>query len=178
MFSSPLIPPKETGRRAPMLLLVSARGGDKPALPGFEPRRRGGFFCRAVKLLARAGDLCLIAKCPIAERRDWFQQIAPERGQSIVDAWRNYRKHRARDQSVALEPAQGQGQHALRDATDRTPQFIEPQGTAAELGDHKHRPFVADTSQHIADRAAVGRQMLVSRFHSYVFLPDRPRVTY
>src|SRR5437588_3514266 len=143
MFFLTLAAANGMDRRAPLLLLVSAHGGDKSALPGLDPRRRGGFFCRTVKLLAGAGDLSLIAKRPITERRDWLQQVAPECGQSIVDPRRNYRKHRARDQSVALEPAQGQGQHALRDAADRAPQFIESQRAAAELGDDKHRPFVA-----------------------------------
>src|SRR5579884_496497 len=98
-----------------MLLLISARRLDKPGLPQVGPRvvarqlPRGGPFRRAVERLPGAGDLGLIADRPFAECRDRRQQIAPERGELIIDARRNGRIHGTRDQSVALEPAQSQG---------------------------------------------------------------------
>ena len=68
------------GRRYPLQLLVSVRRRDKPAVTGLAPRRRNGFFRRAVELVAGAGDLGLVAQRPVAERGDRMQQIASERG--------------------------------------------------------------------------------------------------
>src|SRR5947208_1967756 len=42
----------------------------------------------------------------------------------------------------------------------------------AEPRHHQNRPFVADPRQHVADRAAVRGQMLVSRFHRCAFLAE------
>jgi DNA polymerase III alpha subunit len=81
----------------------------------------------AVELFARAGDFFLVTDRPIAERRDRLQQIAPERGKLVIDPWRNRRENRAGDQAVAFEPAQCQGQHALRDTADRAAQFVKTQ---------------------------------------------------
>src|ERR1051325_7830670 len=46
--------------------LVSARGGDKPAVAGLAPRRHGARFRAAVELVAGAGDLGLVAQRPVA----------------------------------------------------------------------------------------------------------------
>src|SRR5436190_19875272 len=156
--------------------LVSARGGDKPAVAGLAPRRHGAAFgdafSRAVELVAGAGDLGLVAQRPVAKRGDRLQQIAPEGGQGIFNARRNGGKHGAGNEAVALQATQSQGQHPLRDAADRTAQFVKSQRTAAEPRHHQNRPFVADPRQHVADRAAVRGQMLVSRFHRCAFLAE------
>src|SRR5271169_5176622 len=129
MLSNPYKEAKVPRGLAGWLLLVSAGGLDKPALPRpmlrFLPCGRGGLFRRAIELFAGAGDLCLVADRPIAKRRDRRQQVAPERREFIIDPRRNRREHRAGDEAIAFEPAQGQGQHALRNAADRAAQLIE-----------------------------------------------------
>src|SRR5438874_2681186 len=108
--------------------LVSARGGDKPAVAGLAPRRHGAAFgdafSRAVELVAGAGDLGLVAQRPVPKRGDRLQQIAPEGRQGIFNARRNGGKHGAGNEAVALQATQSQGQHPLRDAADRTAQFV------------------------------------------------------
>src|SRR6516165_3509378 len=117
------------------------------------PPRRRGAVCRAVKLLAGLGNLALVAQRPVAERGHRLQQIAPERSQAVFDPRRNGGKYAARDQPVAFEAAQRQRHH-------------------------QNRPLVADPGEHIAHRAAVRGQMLVSRFHGCAFLAGAPWVTY
>src|SRR5262249_36551974 len=151
-------------------LLVSARRRDKPALAGIAPLRRGDGFGGAVELVAGAGDLGLVAQRPIAKRRDRLQQIASERGQAIFDPRRNGGEDGAGDQPVPFEPAQRQRQHALRNAANRPAQFVKAQRPAAEPRHHKNGPLVADARQYVAHGAAIGGQMLVSRFHGCAFL--------
>src|SRR6516225_1471110 len=154
----------------PPQLLVSARRCDKPALAGLAPLRRGGGFGAAVELVAGADDLGLVAQRPISKRRNRLQQIASERGQAIFDPRRNGGEDGAGDQTVAFEPAQRQRQHALRNAADRTAQFVKAQRPAAEPRHHQNRPLVADAREHVAHGAAINGQMLVSRFHGCAYL--------
>src|SRR3984957_18685096 len=133
---------------------------------------------RAVELLPGAGDFRLIAGGPLPERRDRLQQIAAERGERIIDPRRGGREHGARGQAVALEPTQGQRQHALGNAADRAPQLIEAHRTGTEPRHHQDRPLVADPGQHVTDGAAVGGQSIVPRFHRCALLCAFPIVTY
>ena len=96
----------------------------------------------------------------------------PSARQLVVDARRNGRKHRAGDQAVALQAAQSQSQHALRNAADLALEFIEAHGTRAQAADDQNRPFVADAREHAADRAAVAGVMDVTLFHLRAFLRD------
>src|SRR5262245_53054519 len=60
-----------------------------------------------------------------------------------------------RDEPVAFQRAQRQGQHALRDAADLPLDLAEPLGAGAEEVDDQHRPLVADAGEDAADGAAV-----------------------
>src|SRR5580700_11293234 len=94
------------GRSFPLLLLGSGSRLDKSAARRAAAQRRlAACFAAAVELLARAGDLRLIADRPRPERGDRGQQIASKRGERVIDARRDGREYRARDQPVALEPA-------------------------------------------------------------------------
>src|SRR5882672_9608992 len=66
-----------------------------------------------------------VADRPGAERADRVEQRLAELGQFIIDARWIGRQHRARNQSVAFERAQREGEHALRDAAQRLAQFVE-----------------------------------------------------
>src|SRR5215471_16035509 len=76
--------------------------------------------------------------------------------QRVVDPWRNGREDRARHQAVPLQRSQGQGQHPLRNAAERTAQLVEPLGAVAQRADHQHRPFVADASTSLTARQSSG----------------------
>src|SRR5262249_55198431 len=132
----------------------------------------------AVDWRGGVGNLALVAQCPVAERGHRLQQIAPERSQAVFDPRRNGGKYAARNQPVTFEATQRQRQHALRNAADRPAQFVEPQRSAAKPRHHQNRPLVADPGEHVAHRAAVRGQMLVSRFHGCAFLAGSLWVTY
>lgn len=61
-----------------------------------------------VEALPRFFDRVAIGNRPLPEARDRQQQRLAQRRQFVVDARRDRRKHCARDQAVALQPAQGQ----------------------------------------------------------------------
>ena len=69
----------------------------------------------------------------------------------ILDAWRDGGINRARDEAVALELAQGERQHALRDIADRTANFIETRGATGDEFHDQHRPLVADPRKGFAN---------------------------
>src|ERR1700689_1416700 len=163
----------------PPLLLGSGRGLDKPtSRRGAAERRFSARLAAGIEALAGAGDFRLVADRPGAQRGDGLQKIAAERRELIVDPRRNGGKYRAGDQPVAFQPAQGEGEHALRNAADGATQLIEAHGAWAEPRDDEDRPLVADPGQHVADGAAVGGQMRVSWFHGCAFLQEPRIVTY
>jgi len=113
---------------------------------------------------ARAGfDLRLMIRRPFAQRFDRLPQAASEIGQFVIHARRNGREHRARHQAVALEPAQRQGQHPLRDAADHALDLVEAARAASEQHDDEHAPFIADPGQDRSDAAAIAIEVRVGR---------------
>ena len=60
------------------------------------------------------------------------------------------------DQSVALQIAQGLGEHSLRDAADGAAELAEALWSRREGHDHEDAPFVADAIQHVAHRTMDG----------------------
>src|ERR1700726_3658954 len=101
---------------------------------------------------------------PFAERLHRLPQPAAEIGQFVIDPGGNGREHGAGDQAVALEPAQRQGQHPLRNAADHALDLVKASRPVAEQHDDEHAPFVADPRQDrrhpsaIAVEVGVGRQ--------------------
>ena len=81
---------------------------------------------------------------PKLERVDRWNQRAAKVGQLIIDARRDARGDGAADEAVALEVAQSERQHALRDGGDLAPQLVEAPTAGAERRDDEHGPFVAD----------------------------------
>src|SRR5271163_3931849 len=161
------------------LLLGSGSGLDKPCPCRLAAQRLfSARLADTVELLARGGDFRLIADRPVAERRNRVEKVAPKRRQLIVDPRRHRRKDGARDQSVALQPAQGQRQHTLRNAADGAAQFVEAARALAEQRHDEDRPFVADPRQDVADGAAIGGQILVPWFHQCALLCLSYMVTY
>src|SRR6185369_3050901 len=76
---------------------------------------------------------CLdIVHRPGGEAADRLLKGLAELGQLIVDPRRNRRGDRAADQTVALEIAKGQRQHALRYTWDLAAELIEALRSAAE----------------------------------------------
>jgi hypothetical protein len=66
--------------------------------------------------------------------------------------------NRARHEPIALQPAQSQCQHALRDALYRPTNLIEPHRPAprAQQLNDQHSPLVAYAGQRLADHSASG----------------------
>ena len=62
-----------------------------------------------------ARDCVVVGDGPVGERRDRGDQGAAKRAQRVLDPGRDDREDRALDQPVALELAQGEGEHPLRD---------------------------------------------------------------
>ena len=139
-------------------------------LAGRLERHGGGLVSLTLTLLVarvetrpRALDLRQVLERPFAERLHRLRQPAAEFGEFIVDPRRNGRKHGARDQPVALQPAQGQGQHPLRDAADLALQLIEAHRPVDQHHDHQHAPFVANPCQHGSHRTAIAVGMRARR---------------
>src|SRR5271167_1186399 len=148
------------------LALASARGLHGPAAcPSATDWRFAARLASLVELLTGMRNFRLIPDRPRPERRNRNQEVAAERRQRVIDPRRNGRIGGARDQAVAFEPAQRQRQHALRNAANRAAQLVETQRPAAKPGYHQDRPFVADAGQHIADHAAIRRQMNLTGLH-------------
>src|SRR5258708_18756922 len=103
------------------------------------------------------------SSAPYCARFDRLPPAAAEIGQFVIHARRNGREHRARHQAVALEPAQRQGQHPLRDAADHALDLVEAARAASEQHDDEHAPFIADPGQDRSDAAAIAIEVRVGR---------------
>src|SRR5581483_10603868 len=115
-------------------------------------------------------DLGLVRHRPTSQRHYRLRQAAPEIGELVVDPWRNGRKYSPRDQSIALEPAQGQRQHPLRDAANHALDLVEALRAVAEHHDHEHAPFIADAGEDGSDTAAVAVEMRLRRQDGHIFV--------
>jgi len=92
---------------------------------------------------------------PVGDRNQGHPKGAAQARKLIVDARRDGGMDSARDQAVALQLAQRERQHALRDIADRTAYFIEAHRTTGEEFHDQHRPLVADPRKGLADRPAL-----------------------
>src|SRR6267378_3682669 len=112
---------------------------------------------------ARVLDLGLMIRGPFAQRFHRLPQPASEIGQFVVDPRRNGREYGAGDQTVALQSAQRQGQHPLRDAADHALDLVEAPRDTSEHHDDEHAPLVADPRQDRGDAAAVAVEVRLRR---------------
>ena len=62
----------------------------------------------------------------------------------------------AGDQSVALQIAQGLGQHPLGDVADRAVKLAKALRSRRESHDQEYAPFVAEAIEHVAHGAMGG----------------------
>jgi hypothetical protein len=62
----------------------------------------------------------------------------------------------AGDQSVALQIAQGQGEHTLGDVADCAVKLAEALRSRREGHDHEYAPFVADAVEHASEHTISG----------------------
>src|SRR5829696_2096463 len=134
---------------------------------------RSGDALRFLLVEATPGSLdCrLILTRPSTEATDRRQQRSSELSQFILDARRNRRKNGAAYKSVAFQPAQRQGQHALRDTAKRAAKLVETLRAVTERGHNQHRPLVADARKHLTHGAAFLGQMQVTWYQPCAFLP-------
>src|SRR5262249_27154882 len=82
----------------------------------FSRARRSGL---AIVRLARALDRGSVLLRPRRERRHRLEESPPEGREPVVHARRDRREYGARDEPIALEAAERERQHSLRDAFDR-----------------------------------------------------------
>ena len=108
---------------------------------------------RLVVGLLRLAHLRDVVLRPRLEVLDRVEQRVAEVGQRVVDADRDGRRHGAGDQAVALQGAQGLGQHLLADPGQLPGQLGEPQRAVGERRDHQGHPLVGDPVEHQPARA-------------------------
>src|SRR6185437_12660323 len=101
-------------------------------------------------------DIGIATVGPIDEVGHRLQQGLAQRGQTIFDARRLGWKDMAGDQSVALQIAQGLGQHALGDVADCAVKLAEALWSRRQGHDHEDAPLVADAVEHVAHGATYG----------------------
>lgn len=118
-------------------------------------RRRPPKLSFVVESRACVSNDWTILLSPSCERHDGDEQGTPGPCQSVIHPRRSRRCHGPSDQRVALEAAQRQREHPLRDSIDRTPKLVEPQRTIAKDGNDENAPFVADPFEHVANGAIV-----------------------
>ena len=114
--------------------------------------------------------------------------VRAQRRERVLHARRHDRVDRARHEPVALELAQRDGQHPLRDPVDLAPQLVEAQRAPFEQRDRQQRPLVRDAVEDLAHLAALAGVPLVrvpgvghfsrNRVTSKCLLPSRPMVTH
>ena len=101
-------------------------------------------------------DIGITTVGPIDEVRHRLEQGLAKRGQTIFNARRLGRKDVTGDQSVALQIAQGLGEHSLGDVADCAAKLAEALRSRREGHDREYAPFVADAVEHVAHRAVYG----------------------
>src|SRR3954452_13542982 len=75
-------------------------------------------------------------------------ELDAERGEAVADLRRGGGGHRARDEPVGLQRAQGLGQHLLAHPSDAPPQRAEPQLPGAQRHEYEHGPLARDVVEH------------------------------
>jgi hypothetical protein len=70
-------------------------------------------------------------------------RVPTSSGQAVFDLRRPGREDRSGYDAVALEAAEGTGQHLLGDAGRIALDLVKAAGTVAQQHDHEHAPFLA-----------------------------------
>jgi len=112
------------------------------------------------------------------ERAQYEADLARQRFMNVDPNHRLVADGLEADWNAKLRALQDAQERCNREnAADRAPQLIEAHRARAEPRHHQDRPLVADPGQHVADGAAIGGQMRVSRFHRCSLLPALRVVT-
>src|SRR5215212_9661394 len=144
----------------------------QPTWEGGTERRWSGLMTMFRSIEAPPGvlDRRPVPARPQAKTADRFKQGAAQPGELIIHARGNCRKNSAGNQTVALQAAQRQGQHALRNAAERAANLIEPFPTTPQFAYYQHRPFVTHTREHLAHRPTVLGHVQGTWYHLCAFL--------
>ncbi len=81
-----------------------------------------------VPCLPISSNLFLMNNGPGDHTLQFSRQAEAFRSEDVGHLWRNCGSHRPRDQAIALETAQGERQHALRDGVDAALELSEAFG--------------------------------------------------
>src|SRR5262245_63622807 len=134
---------------------LSVRGGGWPPLSLRDPHEYGwwsvGRDPGAVVAGPGAGDVVPVVAGPVDQRGDRVEQAGAQPRELVVDPGWHHGVHRAGDEAIPFELAQGEGEHPLADAVDLPAQLAEAPHPAAEQLDHEQRPFVAQAVEQVAD---------------------------
>src|SRR4051812_28238381 len=120
-------------------------------LPNNEIRSLSGL--PGVVLGTRLLDVAPVLLGPAGEGDQRLVELLGHRRQAVFDLGRHRRVDGADQQAVALEVAQGQGQHPPADALHGPLELGEPDRTASGGDDDADAPLAADPVDHLADRA-------------------------
>src|SRR2546429_5218970 len=130
--------PKRAQRIVTSQWLLSS-GGDPAVLP--------------VVRLARGSDRGPMAVRPCGERDQGLVQLPGHLGRGVLDLRWDGRVHGTGDQAVALQIAQGKGEHPAADPLDGAFQLGEPYRPLGGRDDDADAPLPADPVEHLADGA-------------------------
>ena len=128
----------------------------------------GGLGTGAIVAFAGCAEVGLVCVGPEQERGGRLEERLAERGERVLHPGRDDRVDGARDQTVTLERAYGDGQHARGDPADLAAQLAEAPGAAADKVDDLQGPLVADAPEHLPAPAAGKLRDTRRRIHGYL----------
>ena len=92
---------------------------------------------------------------PVIQGTERNEQRSAQIGQLVVDPGRHGGVDGTADQSIALQTAQGEREHALADALDGAVQLVEAVRPLTEEDDDQDTPLVSHTVEDLASRAVL-----------------------
>jgi hypothetical protein len=105
-----------------------------------------GSRVRGVPAPAGVRDRRAVVSRPLGECPHEVGEAPADRGEVVLDLRRDGRMNRPGQYAVALEATQGEGEHPLRDARNRTLELAEPPHALSELDDGQDRPLTPSAS--------------------------------
>ena len=150
----------QNGRRRPMLCgswqRVTTRTSPPPS-PGSLTAAGDPLEAAKRRRIGPGGsDFVLVVLGPGDERLDRGVQCRAQRGKRVVHPRRHDRMDGPSYEPVALQLAQGDGEHALADAVDASAQLGETQRPVLQQRDDQQRPLVG-TRSRLANFAVLPR---------------------
>ena len=109
----------------------------------------------SIELLTCALDFRKRLEAPFEELLNGVEQRPPKWSEFVLHLGRAHRVHRARHIAVAFQVTQLSREHAVRDVSDESFNFVEPFGTVFEYGKDQKTPLVSDLIEHVAKRTVL-----------------------